>query len=136
MAGAFGYELDISKLTAEEKEEVRSQVEAFKKHHALIREGDYYRLTNPFQNSRYAAWQFVSPDRAHALLCYVLIHAQASAPVVYLYPRGLLPEARYTFELGGESQLLTGAALMQGGLPMPRIRGDYRALTVELEQVL
>ena len=42
MAGTFGYELDPAKLTEEEKAEVRTQIETFKKYYSLIQDGTYY----------------------------------------------------------------------------------------------
>ena len=47
MAGTFGYELDITKLTEEEKEQVRKQICRFKKYYDLIQYGEYYRLLPP-----------------------------------------------------------------------------------------
>ena len=135
MAGTFGYELDISKLSVEEKQQVRRQTEFFKAHYALFSEGDYYRLTDPAKNTDYAAWQFVSPEKEKALLCYVKIRAHANDAFTYLYPRGLCPRARYAFTLEGTRYLLTGAAIMQGGLPMPRLPGEFLSLMVELEKV-
>ena len=44
--GTFGYELDITKLTEEEKEKVKVQVQNYHKYNDLIREGDYYRLAS------------------------------------------------------------------------------------------
>ena len=41
MAGTFGYELDINKLTQEEKAEIQEQISIFKKHYHLIQHGDY-----------------------------------------------------------------------------------------------
>lgn len=49
MNGAFGYELDLSKLSEEELSEMKSQVEFYKKNRELIMKGDYYRLKNPFE---------------------------------------------------------------------------------------
>ena len=46
MAGTFGYELDITRLSQEEKDMVKIQVEEFKKYYSLIQQGDYYRLTD------------------------------------------------------------------------------------------
>ena len=46
MAGTFGYELDITKLSEDDKEIVKVQVEEFKKYYDLIQNGDYYRLTD------------------------------------------------------------------------------------------
>ncbi len=47
MAGTFGYELNLGKLSEEEKEEVRSQVEEYRKFAPLIQTGLYYRLSDP-----------------------------------------------------------------------------------------
>lgn len=63
MSGTFGYELDINKMTPEEKELVSRQVAEYKRLYTLISDGDYYRLSNPFENKNYTAWQLVSPDK-------------------------------------------------------------------------
>ena len=51
MAGTFGYELDVSSLSEEEKEEIRRQLGIFRKYYDIIQYGDYYRLTSPFTGS-------------------------------------------------------------------------------------
>ena len=38
--GTFGYELDITKLSKEERSQIKGQVERYHKYHALIRRGD------------------------------------------------------------------------------------------------
>ena len=50
MAGTFGYELNPSLLSDEEKEEIREQIKTFKKYEMLINEGTYWRLTSPFED--------------------------------------------------------------------------------------
>ena len=67
MAGTFGYELDLAKITDAEKDEIRQQIQQYKHYEELVREGNYYRLSNPFQDE-YAAWLFVSEDEKRALL--------------------------------------------------------------------
>ena len=59
MAGTFGYELDLGKLSEGEKEEIKKQVAFYKENAALITGGEYYRLTNPFENEA-AAWAMIS----------------------------------------------------------------------------
>lgn len=51
MSGTFGYEMDLSKCTQEEKEITRQQAAQFKEYYDLIRDGDYYRLTGPFHGA-------------------------------------------------------------------------------------
>lgn len=45
--GAFGYELDLSKMTEEEKTLTKAQIESYKRTSELILKGDLYRLMNP-----------------------------------------------------------------------------------------
>jgi hypothetical protein len=72
MSGAFGYELDLSKLSREEKEEIREQIRRFHEDEALMRAGSYYRL-GEFTAARDAeAWLLVSPDQSRALLNLVV----------------------------------------------------------------
>ena len=49
MSGTFGYELDLNKLSEDEKEEIKEQIEEFHKYYWLIQKGTYYRLTDETQ---------------------------------------------------------------------------------------
>src|SRR5699024_6491659 len=49
--GAFGYELDLNKLTEAERGEVRKQVAFYKEHRDLIFNGTFYRLSSPFESN-------------------------------------------------------------------------------------
>ena len=68
MDGVLGYELDSRVLTAEEKALCREQVKFYKKHSRLICEGDYYRLTNPYEDRSFTAWQQVSRNKKESLV--------------------------------------------------------------------
>ena len=65
MSGNFGYELDLTKLSEEEKKEVRQQVALYKDNRELIQFGEFYRLLSPFEHNG-AAWMFVSEDKRSA----------------------------------------------------------------------
>ena len=80
MHGTFGYEMDLSKCTSEEKDIIRRQVAQFKEHYELIQDGDYYRLSNPFQNGPYTAWEHVSHDKREALVSLVTGHFRGAPP--------------------------------------------------------
>ena len=47
MSGTFGYELDLGKLSDEECQQVRQQIETFKKLYDVVQNGRYYRLSDP-----------------------------------------------------------------------------------------
>ena len=73
--GAFGYELDVSLLGAEDREEIKRQTAFFKQVRRLLLNGDLYRLRSPFDSNE-AAWMIVSPDKDEALVTHVTILAQ------------------------------------------------------------
>lgn len=132
MAGTFGYELDLDKLTEEEKEEVRSQVEEYKKYADLIRLGDYYRLSNPFEENT-AAWAFVSENREEVLLNAVTQQIHANMGVSYVRLQGLEADRFYREEKSGA--VYSGSALMAAGIPIPIGSGEYPACQMYFKMV-
>ena len=128
MAGTFGYELDPEKLTMEEKTEIREQIAIYRKDAELIQTGDYYRLSNPFSDE-YAAWMFVSSDQKRVLLYVVMLEIHGNMTVNYVRLRGLLEEGIYQEAQTG--QCYFGAALMEGGIPLPVELGEYLGYRME-----
>lgn len=59
--GAFGYELDLMELNDRACELIRSQVNTYRTIERLVREGLFYRLSDP-KDATVAAWEFVSED--------------------------------------------------------------------------
>ncbi len=125
MAGTFGYELDPSLLSDEEKEAVRKQIADYKKYWDLIQNGEYYRLSQPGKDKDIAAWSFVAEDKSEALLNVVSLSAHANAPVVYVKCMGLDPQKKYYCEEDG--RIYDGGALEYAGVPVPEAMGEYRA---------
>ena len=132
MSGTFGYELDITEMSEEEKEEVRSQIELFKKDYSIIQEGLYYRLTDDGRNSPFVSWEFVSEDQTKALINIVTLRTKANPILHTVYAKGLKPESVYMVEETGHK--LTGAALMYGGYPVPKASDDYEAVQLHLTE--
>ena len=126
MAGSFGFELDLNQLTEEEKAAVKDQIERFKKYYDLIHYGDYYRLSNPFEQSVYAAWEYVSEDRRKALLHGVMVHARANVLRTRIRLKGLKGDAKY--RVNGSDEVYWGDALMRAGILLPKTMGDYQAV--------
>ena len=133
MSGAFGYELDLSKLSREEKEEIRDQIRRFHEDEALLREGSYYRLGEFTAQRDAEAWLLVSPDQSRALLNLVVTAPHANAPLIHLRFKGLDPAARYTIE--EDEGVYSGAALMRAGYTLPQLLGDYPAVQLHLKKV-
>lgn len=67
--GAFGYELDLTKLSVEDHKVVRSQIAFVKKYRRLIHNGTFYRLKSPFEGN-ITAWMVVSADKKQAIVAY------------------------------------------------------------------
>ncbi len=121
MSATFGYELDVTRLTAEERDQVRRQIVQYKRFRRLVQFGDFYRLLDPHRENA-AAWMFVSPDRGDALVIWVNRLAEPAGPVHWLLLRGLDAARDYQvtqWSDGGEWQSLSvvgGDALMAVGL--------------------
>ena len=54
LAGTFGYELDLNKLSDEEISEVKQQITFMKEYRELIQFGTFYRLKSPFEGNETA----------------------------------------------------------------------------------
>ena len=131
MSGTFGYELDLNKISEEEQEMVKSQVRDYLKYDELVHEGDYYRLTSPYDSNRVCAWQTVSKDKSFGLLSAVVQSLEANESNIYVYPRGLDETAVY--EIAGAKR--TGRVWMNGGFLIPRIKEEYESFRFEIKKV-
>lgn len=132
MAGSFGYELDLGRLSEVEKETVKQQICCYRQYQPLIHNGRYDRLTDPFRDNE-AVWSFLSPDGAMVMLQGVVFRSHPNLLRRTVRLRGLAPEAQYRCRETG--QTYTGAALMQGGILLPRTWGDDAAFQLVLERV-
>jgi alpha-galactosidase len=110
MGGSFGYELDISKMTGEEKEEIAQQVQQYHAYAPIIRNGDYYRLLTSREAT---AWEIVAADGETVLLGYVLALGRVrNIRIIKL--QGLDENALYRDEQSGK--VYAGGMLMHAGI--------------------
>ena len=127
MSGTFGYELNLMKLSEEEKQEIREQIEEYKRYAPIIQNGLYYRLSNP-TTEEICAWEFVHTDekeQSKVLLNIVMQVIHGNMTVNYVKLQGLEETAVYREEKSGKRY--TGAALMYGGMPLQIEPGEYQA---------
>lgn len=111
--GTFGYELDVTKLSHEEKQEIKEQLAFFKRHRKLIHKGIFYRLESPFEGN-ICAWMVVSEDQTEALVGYYQILAEPNPSYQRLRLKGL--HADFEYNLSTKKDARTGKDLMAIGL--------------------
>lgn len=133
MAGSFGYELDVRKLSRKEREEIKVQIREFKQFYPLIHGGDYYRLTNAQEDREFTAWQFVNEEQSESLVFVFTLRARSNPAWTYLRVRGLLEDALY--QVNEEEKIYEGSALMYGGILLPVVKGDYREMRFWIRRV-
>lgn len=131
--GTYGLELDVNKMTDEEKAEIKRQIEEFKLHYELIQRGEYSRLRSPYdQDSLYCVWQVVASDKSEALVCAVKYKIEASAHPEIVRLRGLDENKYYKVN---DDKIYQGATLMYNGLMLAESWGDYESQLYYIKEV-
>ena len=130
MAGQFGYEMDLGKLSEEETELVRQQIRQYKEIRSTIHFGDLYRLRSPFEGEN-TAWEYVSADLKQVVLIYCTIRAHVITGMTQIRFEGLKENAQYRNTETGE--IYDGDFLMNVGLYLSDSK-DYatKLMTFEL----
>ncbi|WP_379134833.1 alpha-galactosidase [Paenibacillus sp. sgz500958] len=132
MSGNFGYELDLTKFTNQEKETVRSQVALYKELRHLVQFGEMYRLLSPFEGNE-TSWLIASEDKSEAVVMYARVLAEPNDPLHDLRLKGLDPDADYEWIEGGG--IYGGDQLMYAGLPLPSLHGDFQSVLWRFKKV-
>ena len=132
MAGSFGYEMDLNKISEEEKEMVKEQVAAMHEYYELTHEGLYYRLTG-LKKQDFMAWEFVAKDQSRALLTIVKTDAEGNMLPVHTKVCGLAEDKLYRCSLDQEVRL--GRTWNRAGLTLHQVLGEYESIRVEFTEV-
>ena len=123
LAGTFGYELDITKISEEERAMIPEQVSMYHKYNDLVREGDYYRVASYRENGLYDCWMVVAKDKSEALVTYVQVLGRPNVHSRKIKLLGLDVTAGY--RLDGTENVYGGDLLMNAGMLIETMRGDY-----------
>lgn len=121
MAGTFGYELDVTKLSEEDKEQVKEQIQCYHMYQELIREGDYYRLLSSQQMQRADAWMVVDRDKKKALVWCVTVLNAPNQDGFFLKLKGLDSEKIYRIN----EKEYQGDVLMNCGIRIKPATKDF-----------
>lgn len=119
--GSYGYELDLSEYSAEDKAKFKQYSEQYRKDEDLNLSGDLYRLISP-RTDHFCAYMKVSKDKNKAQLTFLELNATGFVESTTIKLKGLDPNKVYKNEETGA--ILHGATLMNVGL---RIGDLYRA---------
>lgn len=130
LAGTFGYELDITKISEEERNRIPEQIAAYHKYNDLVRTGDYYRIASYRENGYYDCYMVVSKDKREALVTFVSVLNRPNYKSRRIKLQGLNPAYRYRIE--GTELTLYGDTIMNAGINAANPWGDYQSALIHL----
>lgn len=130
MGGSFGFELDPTELSEEEKAKVPGIIALAEKVNPIVVSGDMYRLRLP-EDSNWPAMMFISADGATAVLFTFQKRANVNCGFPHVKLQGLDPKARY--KVDDDGPVVSGATLMNIGVQY-KYKGDFGSKVVILEK--
>lgn len=122
MVGTFGYELDVTRISQEDRDMIPAQIEEFKKYNHLVRTGDQYRIGNIISDNTWDSWIFVSKDKSEAVFTFVQVLSRPNYRSRRIMLKGLDENACYKNMTSGEVH--SGSALMNAGINIS-LHGDF-----------
>jgi alpha-galactosidase len=142
LAGTFGYELDITKLSKEEHEEMKEQTVLFHRYNDLVRNGDYYRIASFRENGFYDCYGVVSKDKSEMLLTFIHVINRPCTPNRFIHLKGLDEKKRYRVTWAEDPEKepevvaeAYGGTLMNAGLIIPCMYGDFRSVLYYIQEI-
>ncbi|MBD5157713.1 MAG: alpha-galactosidase [Butyrivibrio sp.] len=130
LCGTFGYELDITKIPESDRAQIPAQVAAYHKYNDLVRNGDYYRIASYSENKIYDCYGVVAKDKSEALIIYVSVLNRPNFHSRRICVPGLDAKKRYRVE--GTDQVFYGDTLMNAGLIILNLWGDFQSKLIHL----
>ncbi len=136
--GAFGYEMDLNKISADEMEAVKRQVEWYKENRVLLHTGTLFRLISPFENNE-MAWMVVDKEKENAIVGYYQVLNQANPGWRKIKLLGLDEDTLYSVAVKGVQSMMYGSELMYSGIPLtremlPKRAGDFTSVIMQLSK--
>lgn len=129
--GAFGFELDPSKMKESEKSDAKRATEGYKRIQDLILRGDMYRLSDPFNSDLFCV-MIVSKDKSHAYAVAECLRGGVDNKNRTVNLVGLDENRRYRVD---ESDMIaSGADLASVGVPLPSLC-DYECFVWHIDAV-
>ncbi|WP_022776242.1 alpha-galactosidase [Butyrivibrio sp. AE2015] len=133
LSGTFGYELDVTRISEDDRKAIPGQIDNYHKYNELVRNGDYYRLASYRHNHEYDAWEAVDKDGKRALVTYVQVIATPNGKNKIIRPAGLIDKLLY--EIWMDDRYIgaaKGKTLENAGISVPVRQGDYHSVLIYL----
>jgi alpha-galactosidase len=128
MGGNFGYELDLSLFSEQEKEQAKGYVDLYRKIRNTVQFGTFYRLENPFENSN-ASWQFV--DEQYVILFHYQTRSLVNGEERRIKLKGLESLSKYKCN----DKIYFGEELMKIGIIIPLSKYEYESEIMLFEKI-
>lgn len=129
MAGSFGFELDVTKLSKEDAADVPKYVEVARELNELVLKGDWYRLASA--ESNWPAAMFLAPSGGEGVVFWFQLRDHTRGDVAPpLRLQGLDPAKEYRLD----GKKYTGSDLLYTGVSI-REHGDYRSRVMRLRRL-
>lgn len=133
LAGTFGYELDVTKISEEDRKQIPNQVRLYYKYNELVRKGDYYRIASYQENHEYDCYSVVSKDKTEALVTYIQVLSRMNYKSRRIKLKGLDPMKLYQLE--EDQHIFSGDALMKAGICIQNMWGDFKGKLLHFIEV-
>lgn len=113
LPGQFGFELDLSVMSEEDKEKSKALIKKYKKYGKTFHQGDCYKLSSIFESNS-SAFEFISEDAQTVIVMMYNIQGKVGVPRKVIKLKALSSEAKYQDTETGK--VYSGAALMNLGI--------------------
>ena len=130
MAGTFGYELDVTAISPEERRQIPGQIQEYQRIQALIQSGDYYRIASAAQDNGWDCQMIVSKVKDEAVLFLVRVLNTPNQHQKYLRLQGLDAESIYEDQETGRRY--SGDVLCRVGMIVELPNGDFQGKMIHL----
>lgn len=131
--GATGYELDVSKLSESEREEIKKQICDYRKIESLVLYGDLHRLSNPC-NENYFAEMLVSKNKKRAYLVGEQFRATPNGHFKEKYLKLCGLDENKIYKIEPLNVKASGSVLKSFGVPLPHL-SDYGSFIWYIDEI-
>lgn len=127
MGGGFGYELNMTALSDEEKEIVRKQIRTYKEDRGFLFTSELYRLEAPADGM--FAYAQVAPDKSRLAVTCIRRMFRAQRAPLWLRLNGIAPDKQYVEKSSGE--VYSGTELLNRGVRIVLDDADFSSVRLD-----
>ncbi len=119
----------MTKISEEERKQIPEQIARYKQYHQLLCQGEYYRIASYQDNHHYDCYQVMNPEQTKGIVVYVQVIAEPNGHNRRIRLQGLRSDVVYQIQ----DRQYWGSTLMQAGLILDKLWGDFQSVIVEIK---